>query len=122
MPTAVHTPTSLLESVFGHTQFRGRQAEIIQRILSGEHALVIMPTGMGKSLCYQVPAILLAEKNRQSSPPRPPADKTPLTLVISPLIALMKDQVDALNRKGVYAAFINSSLHRAERANYVTPP
>ncbi len=115
MPIAVQTPTSVLQAIFGHAEFRGRQAEIIERILAGQHALVIMPTGMGKSLCYQVPAILLAEKNRRAPTPVLETGKIPLTLVISPLIALMKDQVDALNRKGVDAAFINSSLQRQQR-------
>lgn len=115
MPPAVQTPTDLLRSVFGHREFRGRQAEIIERILTGQHALVIMPTGMGKSLCYQVPAILLAKQTRNASGLRPAVDRPLLTLVISPLIALMKDQVDALNRKGIDAGFINSSLQRSER-------
>jgi len=105
----VQQATEILQTVFGHSEFRGRQGEIIERILAGNHALVIMPTGMGKSLCYQVPAILLArERDREST-------NRPLTLVISPLIALMKDQVDALIRKGVDAAFVNSSLQRHER-------
>lgn len=101
-------PTDILRTVFGHTEFRGRQGEIIDRVLGGKHALVIMPTGMGKSLCYQVPAILLSRHSTE-------ATRKPLTLVISPLIALMKDQVDALIRKGLDAAFINSSLQRHER-------
>lgn len=100
--------SQVLESVFGHRQFRGRQAEIIDRILDSQHALVIMPTGMGKSICYQVPAALLAQQSQG-------AIRIPLTLVISPLIALMKDQVDALVAKGVDAAFVNSSLQRHER-------
>ena len=101
-------PTDVLESVFGHKQFRGRQSEIIERALSGKHSLVIMPTGMGKSLCFQIPAITIAQQTRDSSRP-------PLTLVISPLIALMKDQVDALVAKGISAAFVNSSLLRDQR-------
>ena len=68
-----------------------------------------MPTGMGKSLCYQIPALALAD----SKPV--PSGKPGLTLVISPLIALMKDQVDALSRKGVSATFINSSLLKPQR-------
>ena len=102
------TPKDILSSVFGHSDFRGRQAEIIARILQKQHALVIMPTGMGKSLCYQIPALVLANTPASNGP-------RPLTLVISPLIALMKDQVDALRRKGVEAAVINSSLQRHER-------
>jgi ATP-dependent DNA helicase RecQ len=99
----------VLNKFFGHEQFRGRQAEIIDRILAGQHALVIMPTGMGKSLCYQIPALLLAEKHQE------PDALPPLTLVISPLIALMKDQVDALANKNIAATFVNSSLDRQQR-------
>ena len=100
-------PLEFLQNVFGHTAFRGPQQAIIEHVLAGRHALVIMPTGMGKSLCYQIPALCLAD----------PADRAPrgLTLVISPLIALMKDQVDALRHRQVNATFINSSLDRAER-------
>ncbi len=107
------TPTDVLSKYFGHSQFRGGQAEIIDSLLNGQHCLVIMPTGMGKSLCYQIPALLLAkqsQKEESSSPIR-----KPLTLVISPLIALMKDQVDSLVRRGIDAAFVNSSLGRKER-------
>lgn len=93
--------------MFGHQGFRGRQAEIIEHVLAGNHALVIMPTGMGKSLCYQIPSLVHAT-NESSTNQR-------LTLVISPLIALMKDQVDALCRKGVSATFVNSSLLKQER-------
>jgi len=96
----------ILNSTFGHNQFREPQGAIIERTLGGNHSLVIMPTGMGKSLCFQVPAIALANE---------PSEKRGLTLVISPLIALMKDQVDALVRKGVAATFINSSLERQQR-------
>ncbi len=79
--------------------------------MAGGHALVIMPTGMGKSLCYQIPGILLAEEHRS----KPGGGRAPLTIVISPLIALMKDQVDALRRRRISATFINSSLMRADR-------
>jgi ATP-dependent DNA helicase RecQ len=88
-----------LKRVFGITGFRGSQKEIITHILSGKNCLVLMPTGMGKSLCYQLPAVM--------------SDK--LTLVISPLISLMKDQVDQLIEKGIDAAFINSSLSKKAR-------
>jgi ATP-dependent DNA helicase RecQ len=88
-----------LKERFGFDQFRGRQGQIIDHVLAGNHALVLMPTGMGKSLCYQIPALL----------------GDGLTLVISPLIALMKDQVDALLAKGIDASFINSSLKKNER-------
>ncbi len=89
----------ILQKHFSHSAFRGQQETIIRRVLSKQHALVIMPTGMGKSLCYQIPA--LAQEG--------------LTIVISPLIALMKDQVDGLRAKGIEAAYINSSLSRNER-------
>lgn len=98
-------PHEILQTVFGHSEFRGKQLPIIERVLSGRHALVIMPTGGGKSLCYQVPALVLSVRDQPAS----------LTLVISPLIALMKDQVDGLVDRGVKATFINSSLGRQER-------
>lgn len=101
------TPKQLLQTWFGFDFFRGSQEQVIEHVLSDRHALVIMPTGSGKSLCYQIPAIAYAENAA-------PADR-PLTLVISPLIALMKDQVDALRRRGIAATFINSSLSRLER-------
>lgn len=105
---------ALLDQVFGHRHFRGQQQVIIDHVLSGRHALVIMPTGMGKSLCYQLPAILLAAAD---VPPDGSSNESRrgLTLVISPLIALMKDQVDALRARGIAASFINSSLTKAER-------
>jgi len=92
-------PTEALKLHFGFDRFRDGQEEIIRAILEGENALVIMPTGGGKSLCYQLPAMV----------------KPGLTLVVSPLIALMKDQVDALNARGISASFINSSLTPAEQ-------
>ncbi len=98
------TPVDVLKTHFGHEAFRGRQERVIDRLLAGGHALVIMPTGMGKSICYQVPGLLLDG----------------LTLVISPLIALMKDQVDALKKKGLDATFINSSLGKKERESRYT--
>ncbi len=88
-----------LKKYFNFEQFRNSQEEIIQRVLNGGHCLVLMPTGMGKSLCYQLPALMVDG----------------LTLVLSPLISLMKDQVDQLLKLGFDAAFINSSLSKKER-------
>lgn len=107
MSTSDLESKQLLETHFGYKSFRAKQAEIIRHIVSGQHALVIMPTGMGKSLCYQIPALMLAESLG--------SDRSPLTLVISPLIALMKDQVEALQARDIDAQFINSSLTREQR-------
>jgi ATP-dependent DNA helicase RecQ len=100
--------TGILRQHFGFSSFRGCQAEVIRHVCRGQHALVIMPTGMGKSLCYQVPALHLAAASGSTG-------NRPLTLVVSPLIALMKDQVDALREKKIAATFVNSSLSRQER-------
>ena len=99
------TPTKALKRYFGYDTFRGQQEQVIDHVLNQKHALVIMPTGMGKSLCFQIPALTATSDG----------DKPGLTLVISPLIALMKDQVDSLVERGVDAAFINSSLGRRDR-------
>ncbi len=88
------TPLSLLNRVFGYPAFRGQQAEIVDTVAQGEDALVLMPTGGGKSLCYQLPALL----------------REGCAVVVSPLIALMQDQVAALKELGIAAAFLNSSL------------
>ncbi len=101
-------PSEVLRRTFGYPTFRGSQEAIIRRTLQGQHSLVIMPTGSGKSLCYQIPAIM---QNQESDPDGLP----PLTLVLSPLIALMKDQVDALKSRQIDAAFINSSLTSEQR-------
>ncbi|MBU6221712.1 MAG: ATP-dependent DNA helicase [Planctomycetes bacterium] len=101
-------PHDVLVRVFGHGGFRGQQEAVIDHLLAGGHALSIMPTGGGKSLCYQIPAIVLAAQHAEGG-------AAPLSIVISPLIALMKDQVDALVARGIDAAFINSSLSREER-------
>ena len=101
-------PHQILRQNFGHEEFRGQQLAAIERVLAGGHSLVIMPTGMGKSVCYQIPA-LMQSAEASDVPQRN------ITLVLSPLIALMKDQVDSLRQRGVSAAFINSSLNRADR-------
>ncbi len=88
------TPLHLLQHTFGYHAFRGQQAAIIDTLVAGQDALVLMPTGGGKSLCYQIPALL-----RQGA-----------GVVISPLIALMQDQVDALRALGIRAGFLNSTL------------
>ncbi len=92
----------LLRKHFGHQAFRSCQRAAIERVASGRHAMVIAPTGSGKSLCYQLPALAY----------QAPGD---LVMVLSPLIALMQDQVDSLRRRGIDATFINSSLSGEER-------
>jgi ATP-dependent DNA helicase RecQ len=89
---------SILKDVFGYDRFRGPQEAIVEHVIVGGDALVLMPTGGGKSLCYQVPAIVRQQQGRG------------VTIVISPLIALMHDQVGALHEAGVDAAFLNSTL------------
>ncbi|MEN8141456.1 MAG: RecQ family ATP-dependent DNA helicase [Thermodesulfobacteriota bacterium] len=93
------TPDRILKKTFGHNEFRPIQAEVVSQVMAGDHVLLLMATGAGKSLCYQIPALLLPG----------------LTLVISPLIALMQDQVAALTARGVAATFINSALDREQR-------
>jgi ATP-dependent DNA helicase RecQ len=105
------TPVHILQRYFGYESFRPAQQQIIDRTLAGKHSLVIMPTGHGKSVCFQIPAIFFAEAAANSAA----TERAPLTLVLSPLIALMKDQVDSLIAKGISATFINSSLTRKER-------
>ena len=87
----------ILQEVFGYPAFRGPQAEIVAHVIAGQDALVLMPTGGGKSLCYQIPAIARKRAGRG------------VTIVVSPLIALMHDQVGALEEAGVSAAFLNST-------------
>lgn len=99
MPQPLPDPADALHRHFGFREFREGQEEIVRAVTGGENALVIMPTGGGKSLCYQLPAMMLPG----------------VTLVVSPLIALMKDQVDALRQRGLPAAFLNSSLTAAEQ-------
>ncbi|MFF2275681.1 DNA helicase RecQ [Agromyces sp. NPDC058126] len=99
-PARFASAQEALHTVFGYDAFRGEQAEIIEQVASGGDAVVLMPTGGGKSLCYQIPALL-----REGT-----------GVVVSPLIALMHDQVDALVRNGVRAAYLNSSQQAGERA------
>lgn len=91
----------VLQSVFGYQQFRPGQETVIQTVLNGQDCLVVMPTGGGKSLCYQIPALVLSG----------------LTVVVSPLISLMKDQVDQLQANGVMAACLNSTQSREQQQN-----
>ena len=88
------TPLQILNSVFGYAAFRGDQQAIIEHVTSGSDALVLMPTGGGKSLCYQIPALI----------------RSGTAIVVSPLIALMQDQVESLHQLGIEAAYLNSSL------------
>ncbi|MEF7617183.1 DNA helicase RecQ [Aquincola sp. MAHUQ-54] len=96
------SPIEVLNEVFGYTAFRGMQGEIVEHVTGGGDALVLMPTGGGKSLCYQVPAIVRHRGGRG------------VAVVVSPLIALMHDQVGALEEAGVHAAFLNSTLSGEE--------
>src|SRR5215470_6026396 len=89
----------LLNERFGFSDFRPAQRQVIDRVMAGESVLAVMPTGSGKSLCYQLPALALPG----------------LTLVVSPLIALMKDQVDQLNHLGLPATVINSTVSREQQ-------
>jgi len=105
-PTAAAAPATdpqqVLHEVFGYSAFRGLQAEVVDHVANGGDALVLMPTGGGKSLCYQVPAIVRHRGGRG------------VAVVVSPLIALMHDQVGALEEAGVHAAFLNSTLSSDE--------
>jgi ATP-dependent DNA helicase RecQ len=98
MTAAASHPLSVLHEVFGYSEFRGLQAEVVDHVTGGGDALVLMPTGGGKSLCYQVPAIVRHRAGQG------------VAVVVSPLIALMHDQVGALEEAGVHAAFLNSTL------------
>ena len=96
----MENPHSILKKVFGYDSFRPGQEEIVSRLLAGQDVLAVMPTGVGKSICYQVPALLLPG----------------ITIVVSPLVSLMKDQVGALVQAGVAAAFLNNSLTDNQKA------
>jgi ATP-dependent DNA helicase RecQ len=100
---AMERARTVLRDVFGYTAFRGQQEDIIASALMGRDSLVLMPTGGGKSLCYQIPALV----------------RDGVGIVVSPLIALMEDQVGALREAGVAAAFLNSTLRRQEQAQVV---
>ena len=97
--TAESTPLEILRKRFGYPEFRFQQQQIIDTLIDGDDALVLMPTGGGKSLCYQIPAIL----------------RDGVGIVISPLIALMQDQVDALAQNGIGAAFLNSTQSQQQQ-------
>src|SRR3982751_5552348 len=96
--------TAILRETFGYEQFRGPQQAIVEHVVGGGDALVLMPTGGGKSLCYQIPAIARQRAGQG------------VAIVVSPLIALMHDQVGALHEAGVEAAFLNSTLAPDEAA------
>lgn len=97
------SPKQALQRYFGYSEFRHQQEAIVQHVLDGRDVMVLMPTGGGKSLCYQLPAVIL----------------NGLTIVISPLIALMKDQVDSLNVNGIPAGFYNSAQSPAEQSELI---
>lgn len=96
--------TSVLKQYFGHSAFKNGQEQVVDAILQGQDVLCVMPTGAGKSVCYQVPALMF----------------NGVTVVISPLISLMKDQVNALTQNGIRAAYLNSSLTSAQYSKALT--
>ncbi|HZO84391.1 MAG TPA: DEAD/DEAH box helicase, partial [Verrucomicrobiae bacterium] len=98
LPPCHHDILALLKQVFGFSSFRPLQREIIEDALAGRDVFALLPTGGGKSLCFQLPALV----------------RPGLTLVVSPLIALMKDQVDALRASGIEATYLNSSVPLGE--------
>ncbi len=100
-------PRSILREVFGHGGFRGGQEEAVEAVITGKDAVVLLPTGAGKSLCYQVPALCLRRRGLGT------------TLVISPLIALMQDQVEALTSRGIVARALNSSQDELQQREVV---
>src|SRR3954463_15976885 len=100
MTASLDEAREVLRRTFGHAEFRGLQAEVIGEVLAGRSAMAVLPTGGGKSLCYQIPSIL----------------RPGLGLVVSPLIALMTDQVAAMQQSGVAAARLDSNIDPAEKA------
>ena len=100
---ASETPLSLLKRVYGYDAFRGLQVDVIADVMAGRDTLAVLPTGGGKSLCFQAPAVV----------------RPGLAVVVSPLISLMKDQVDTLVGNGVPAGLYNSSLTAAEKSTVV---
>src|SRR3954471_20496037 len=98
--TSIADPRAVLKQHFGYDDFRPGQLTAIESIIAGRDTVVVLPTGGGKSLCYQIPALMLPG----------------LTVVISPLISLMKDQVDALTKRDLPATFVNSTLTSSEVA------
>ena len=102
--TSPLVPREVLSRYFGHPTFRPGQEEVIDAVLAGGDTLVVMPTGGGKSLCFQIPAMTLPG----------------ITIIVSPLIALMKDQVDALKERGIEATTINSTLKFKEVKQRIT--
>jgi ATP-dependent DNA helicase RecQ len=96
----LNTPLQVLQTTFGYNQFRGEQQAIVEHVCGGGDALVLMPNGGGKSLCYQIPALI----------------RDGLAIIVSPLIALMQNQVEALQQLGIEAAFLNSSLSTEQNA------
>ena len=101
--TDMKQPIDVLRDTFGYDDFRFEQRKIIQTLLDKQDTLVLMPTGGGKSLCYQIPSLLLDG----------------LTIVVSPLISLMKDQVDALRLNGISATYLNSSMTPDEQSRVI---
>jgi ATP-dependent DNA helicase RecQ len=95
---ALRSPRSVLKQIYGYSAFRGRQEEVVDQVIKGGDAVVLFPTGAGKSLCFQIPALC----------------REGIGIIVSPLIALMRDQVEALKQLGVRAAALNSSLSREE--------
>src|SRR5437868_10852315 len=103
-PLTIEHARAALHQHFGYSAFRPGQEAAVESVLRGKDTLVVLPTGGGKSLCYQVPALMLPK----------------LTVVISPLISLMKDQVDALEKRGLPATFLNSTLSSSQISDRLT--